>query len=122
MRFAAALVLVIAAPLLAAAPAAAAEITDVTVSPTAPPPGTAIALTFELRNPDNRPLPTGYVDVRFRDRSIGTITTPAVPAGGRVRLSGGVTLPDVKDPTIRLLLIAPDGRTARAIALTLTPR
>ncbi|HEV8585157.1 MAG TPA: hypothetical protein VGT02_09325 [Methylomirabilota bacterium] len=119
-RFALALILLTGA--LLAAPAGAAEIADVTVTPTEPIPGTAIALTFELRNPDNRPLSTGYVDVRFREKSIGTITTPAVPAGGRMRLSGGVTLPDVSDKAIRLVLVAPGGRTATPVTLTLTPR
>lgn len=122
MRFALALVLITAVLSVAAAALAAAEIADVTVSPSAPAPGTAIALNFELRNPESRPLPTGVVDVRVKGRSIGTIATPAVPAGGRVRLSGGVTLPDVTEPTIRLVLVAPGGRTSTSIALSLTPR
>jgi hypothetical protein len=117
-RLGAGLGLVLVAALLAHA--AGGEIVNVTVSPSAPRPGTALVINFELRNPEGRALPTGVVDVRVKGRSIGTIATPAVPAGGSVRLSGGVTLPALADPEVRLYLLAPGGRTATVVPLPLT--
>jgi len=117
------LALMVAAVVLVAGagPAAPAEIGQLSVTPMAPPPGTAITLTFELRNPERRPLPAGVVDVRALGKSIGHVATPGVPAGGSVTVSGGVTLPSVTDKTLRLALVPPAG-PALAITLTLTPR
>lgn len=119
VRFAVAAVLTLLAA--ATALAAGAEIGDISVSPSAPVPGTAITITFEIRNPDKRPLPTGVVDVRVRGKSIGVITTPAMAAGDRRRVSGGVTLPKLDDKSVRLELVPHNG-TPGAVLLTLAPR
>jgi hypothetical protein len=102
--------------------AAAAEMVHLMVTPSMPEPGALVVISFELRNPENRPLLAGVVDVRAAGKSIAQIATPPLPAGGSTRVSQGVTLPNVAAQTLRLVLQPPSGQPPASITLTLAPR
>jgi hypothetical protein len=116
--------LVVALLVIAIAPgvATAAEMVHLMVSPSMPHPGATVILSFELRNPENRPLLAGVVEVRAAGKRIATIATPPLPAGGSTRVSQGVTLPDVSAETLRLVLLPVGKQPPASIVLTLTPK